>query len=152
MTTCPLISSYWFLVDTEVSKEYCMWSEVYLQKDSHSTEVGQTAGDHVSESRLLLADRRSRDAPVGAVSANHCITNRKSVPPSQREDDLRSKSCQKSITSMCPIFHIHCLDIGNLIGIKTHKCPLVCDGEKPFTLFSTSVIFCKHGFLILSVL
>ena len=27
-TTCPLISTYWEVVDTGVSKEYCMWSEV----------------------------------------------------------------------------------------------------------------------------
>ena len=112
------------------------------QKDSHS-EVGRGTGtdgsrDHVSESHLLLADRHPTHLPIGPALANQGITNRKSVPPSQKEDDLRSKSCQKSITTMCPIFHIHCLDIGNMLGIKTHKCPNV-------TPFSTSVFSAGMG-------
>ena len=68
------------------------------QKDSHSAEVqGQTAaGDHVSESHLLLADRHPADLPIGPASANEGITNRKSVPPGHEKDDLSLVSCQNS--------------------------------------------------------
>ena len=82
-----------------------------MQKDSHSTEVGQTAGDHVSESRLLLADRRSRDAPVGAVSANHCITNRKSVPPSQKRTTLDRKAVKNQL-QLCALYFTSNVVIG----------------------------------------
>ena len=68
------------------------------QKDSHSAEVqGQTAaGDHVSESHLLLADRHPTHLPIGPASANEGITNRKSVPPGHEKDDLSLVSCQNS--------------------------------------------------------
>ena len=71
------------------------WFQVrWQQKDSHGEEVGQTTGGHVSESNLLLANRQPRGVPIGPVSANEGITNRKSVPPGQGKDDLHPESCQ----------------------------------------------------------